>query len=68
MGTSSYTFHAGFSFLLGVSLMHPMLFFLLFFFFFFFFAFFFFLIWGVSLKHLMMASFLCGEFLLHILC
>ena len=41
----------------GVCLTHPMLAF---------FFFFFFLIWGVSLPDPVLASFLCGEFLLHI--
>ena len=66
LGSFSYTSHSCFIFrgggggvgqgLLyrGVCLTHPML------------AFLFFLIWGVSLPDPVLASFLCGEFLLHI--
>ena len=58
LGSLSYISSAGFFFSLSL---------------FFFFLFFFFFkknqnIWGVSLTHPMLASFLCGEFLLHILC
>ena len=54
LGSFSYTSHACFIFLRGVSLSltHSMLFSSSF------------LIWGVSLTHPMLASFLCGEFLL----
>ena len=54
----SYTSHACFVILWGVSLTHSMLA-----------SFFFsFLVWGVSLTHPVLASFLSGEFLLHISC
>ena len=53
-GSLSYTSRAGFIFMRGVSLTHPVL--PLFF------------IWGVSLTHPVLASFLFGEFLLHIPC
>ena len=54
LGTFSYTSHAGFIFIWGVSLTRPGL------------ASFF--IWGVSLTHHMLASLLCREFLLHVQC
>ena len=63
LGCSSYKYRAGFIFMRGVSLTHPVLLLLLFsnlmlvsF-----------LIGGVSLTHSVLASFFCGEFLLHIL-
>ena len=56
-GSFSHRSHADFTFLWGVSLKHPMLAFL-----------FCFLIWGVFLTHRVLASFLFGEFLLHISC
>ena len=68
LGSFSYTSHASFTFLLGVSLTHPMLPFLYFnlgsfsykscagFSF----------IWWSSFKHPVLALILCGEFLLHI--
>ena len=82
LGSFSYTSHAYFIFLWGVSITHPMLAFVLnwgvslFFSFFFFnqaslphtFRASFIFIWGVSLTHPVLASPLCGEFLLHILC
>ena len=49
LGSFSYTSRAGFIFIWGVSLTHPVL------------ASFF--IWGVSLTHSVLASFLCGELL-----
>ena len=61
VGSSSYTSHAGFSF--SLSFVGLFLFLL--------FVFccccFLFLMWWVSLTHPVLASFLCGEFLLHIL-
>ena len=51
----SYTSRAGFMFMKGVSLTHPVL------------AGFIFIL-GISLTYLVLASFLLGEFLLHILC
>ena len=69
LGNFSYTFHAGFIFVWGVSGTHSML------------ACFFNLgifsytsragfifIWGISLKYPVLASIFCGEFLLHIRC
>ena len=55
VGSFSYTSHACLIFLWGVSLTYPMLAF-----------FFFFFIYGVFLTHPMLASYLWGEFLLHI--
>ena len=71
-GSFSYTSRAGFIFPLGVSLTHPILFdvsvgsfsYTSHDGFFFFFPSF--LIWGVSLTHPVVASYLCGEFILHI--
>ena len=54
LGSSSYTSHAGFPFLWGVSLTHPVAGFIF--------------KWGVCLTHPMLILFLCGEFLLHIPC
>ena len=56
LGGFSYTSRAGFIFIWGVSLTHPMLASSLFF------------IWRVSLTHPMLALFFWGEFLLHIPC
>ena len=58
LGSFSYTSRAGFIFIWGVSLTHPVLasFFIFFF------------IWGVSLTHPVLALFISGEFLLHIQC
>ena len=53
LGSFSYTSRAGIILMRGVSLIHPML--TLF-------------MWVVSLTHLLLPSFLCGEFVLHILC
>ncbi len=53
LGSFSYTSRAGIILMRGVSLIHPML--TLF-------------MWVVSLTHPVLPSFLCGEFVLHILC
>ena len=73
LGSFSYTSRAGFIFMRGVSLTHPMLFFFFFFAFFLLFFFFWpfnylFFMWVVSLRHPMLALFLSGKFLLHIPC
>ena len=75
VGSFSYTAHAGFSFFFSFFFFLSLS---LFFFFFFFFVdqgsfshtsrASFIVIWGLSLQHRIMASFLCGEFLLHIHC
>ena len=55
-GSFSVTSRAGFTFIWGVSLTHPVL------------ASFYIYIWGVSLTHPMLDLLFCGEFLLHIHC
>ena len=73
LGSFSYTSRAGFIFMRGVSLTHPMLFFgggcCCCFFWFVFWPFnYLFFMWVVSLRHPMLALFLSGKFLLHIPC
>ena len=66
VGNFSYTSHACFIFLWGVSLTHPGL--AYFYFYFFKSRAGFIFMWGISLTHPVLALFFCGECLLHIPC